>query len=426
MNLKRSIYGLIDCNNFYVSCERAFEPVLKNQPVVVLSNNDGCVVAASNEAKALGLKTGTPIFKVKDIVIKHNVFVFSSNYTLYADISRRVMGILAAESSEMEQYSIDEAFVSLNGMKGDLAEYGRILRSNILKWVWIPVSVGIAHTKTLAKIANRIAKKDPYARGSVDLTNHPDLDGVLEQILVDDIWGIGSRYAEKLHAARYHTALDLKNAPDAWIRQNLGGKVGMATAWELRGISCIPLELVRKDKQQIISSKSFSVPVEKKRHLMEALTAYASRAAEKLRAQNGLASGVMVTIATNYFKETAPQYSNAAFIRLSVGTSNTMEIVAAAEKLLDEIYREGFQYKRAGIMLTEIISEKDAAPELFSPGATANEKSTKLMKEMDEINRTKRGTLKLGSEGIYQPWKMKRSLLSRRYTTNWDEILTVG
>lgn len=418
------IYGLVDCNSFYASCERAFNPELKNKPVVILSNNDGCVVALSNEAKKLGLKVGNPIFEVKDIIEKNQVYVYSSNYTLYGDISRRIMGILAAESSELEVYSIDEAFLSLDGMSGDLTEYGRSLKEKIKRWTWIPVSVGIARTKTLAKVANKIAKKDPYAKGVFDLVNYPDIDRILEQVLVDDLWGIGSRKSEKLHSNKIHTALDLKNANDEWVRKNLGGITGLKTVWELRGISCIDLELVRKDKKQIISSKSFGALVTDYRHLQEAVSTYTCQAAEKLRRQKSVAGGMTVFVGTNSFRKQDEQYHYSGYAKLPIPTNDSLTLINYAHQLLLKIFKDGFNYKRAGVMLTDIVPEGEYTPGLFVKSPN-EEKRARLMKTIDELNRKGRGSIRIASNGIYQPWKMKRGRLSPCYTTRWDQLLTV-
>lgn len=423
-SLNKRIYALVDCNNFYASCERAFMPLLKKQPIIILSNNDGCVVALSDEAKKLGLKVGNPVFQIKDIIIQHNIFVFSSNYELYGDMSRRVMNILAAESSELEIYSIDEAFVSLDGMQGDLAEYGRSLREKVLAHAWIPVSIGIGPTKTLAKIASKIAKKDPFAKGAVDLVNHPDLDRVLEQIPVDDIWGVGERKSGLLHSKQIHTALDLKNTSDNWVRKHLGGITGLKTTWELRGIPCIDLEPVRSDKKQIISSKSFGILVTDFRHLYEAVSTYTCLAAEKLRQQKSLAGSLSVLVGTNQFRTQDDQYHYTGYAKLPAPTSDTALLLNYAEQLLKKIYREGYNYKRAGVILTDIEPEVHCTPGLFGD-CEDEEKRKALMKTIDKLNKANKGIIKFASNGLYQHWQMSRKLLSPCYTTRWNQVLTV-
>ncbi|MGA2141853.1 MAG: Y-family DNA polymerase, partial [Brevinematales bacterium] len=249
----KKIFALVDCNNFYASCERVFSPSLLNKPVVILSNNDGCVVALSGEAKALGMHVGTPIFQVKQLVEEHGVEVLSSNYTLYGDMSRRVMEVIGRFSPEVEYYSIDEAFLRLDGLNIERTGYGREIRRTVKKWTGIPVSVGIARTMTLAKIANRLAKKTARYEGVLDLTDSPDVDSFLENVPAGDVWGIGLRNSEKLELAGISTALQLKRANDEWVRKNLGGVAGLRTVWELRGSSCISLETARPDKKQIIT-----------------------------------------------------------------------------------------------------------------------------------------------------------------------------
>jgi DNA polymerase V len=305
------VYSLIDCNNFYVSCERVFNPKLEGKPVIVLSNNDGCVIARSNESKALGIGMGVPVFKCKDLIKKHKIQVYSSNYTLYADMSQRVMDTLAQFTSDVEVYSIDEAFLSLSEfMSLNLTEYARDIRSTVKRWTGIPVSIGIGSTKTLAKVANKLSKRNPQYGGVFDITSHTQMNELLEQIRVEDIWGIGRQYTKLLNQNGIYTALQLKNASDTWIRKHMSVS-GLRTVWELRGISCIPLEEAPPSKKAIISSRSFGRPVESLEELKEAIASYISRASEKLRAQQSVTSvGCVLDLDFNIVKAVAQTHSD--------------------------------------------------------------------------------------------------------------------
>jgi len=418
----KKIFALIDCNNFYASCERVFSPALLNRPVVILSNNDGCVVALSNEAKILGMKVGTPIFKVKDLVEKHGVAVLSSNYTLYADMSRRVMEVIEMFSPEVEYYSIDEAFLRLDGMKIERTEYGLKIRNTVKKWTGIPVSIGIAGTMTLAKIANRLAKKN--REGVLDLTDSVNIDSLLEQIPVGDVWGIGFRNSEKLRIKGIKTALQLKYLNDTWTRKNLGGVVGLRTVWELRGTSCITMETVRPDKKQIVTSRSFGTPVGDFDTLAEALADYAGRCAEKLREQKSLASEIQVFIDTNHFKEHLPQYSNSVTVRLPEPTAYTPVLREHAAAALKKIFKDGYLYKKTGIVLTRIVPESTLDGLLFTD-RTRIEKEKSLMNSLDDLNRKYGRYAVRGGAGRYNKWAMHRNFLSRRFTTDWNELLWV-
>ncbi|MBP7735263.1 MAG: Y-family DNA polymerase [Spirochaetes bacterium] len=415
---------LVDCNNFYVSCERVFRPGLWKRPVVVLSNNDGNVVALSNEVKEMGLPFGAPFFKVRDLIRGGRVAVFSSNYTLYGDMSRRVMECLARFSPDMEVYSIDEAFLSVPGAGGDPVEYGRMMRDTVKQWTGIPVSIGIAPTKTLAKLASRIGKRDPGCRGVCALIDHARRDAVLEATDVGDVWGVGHQYRQLLYRNGIRTARQLRDAPDKWVRRNMT-VVGLRTAWELRGVPCIPFEELPAPKKGIVSSRSFGRPVESLEELREAVAAYVSRAAEKLRAQRSVAGSVTVFLSTNRFKENDPQYSSGISCRLPVPSSYTPRLIQVAGRLLEGIYRRGYRYKKAGVMLYEIMQEGDAQLDLFSRFHDTD-RTRSLMGVVDGINRAMgRHTLRFAAEGIIKPWQMRREFLSPRYTTHWDELPVV-
>lgn len=422
---RKRVFALIDCNNFYASCERVFDPALKHRPVVILSNNDGCAVAMSNEAKALGISVGTPIFKVRELVEKNRVAVLSSNYSLYGDMSQRVMDVISRYSPEIEYYSIDEAFLRLEGLNVRYEEYGREIRETVRQWTGIPVSVGIAATKTLAKIANRFAKREKDRRGVLDISDGKNIDPLLERTMVEDIWGVGPRNAAKLNRKGIMTALQLKNVDDTWARKNLGGIVGLRTVWELRGISCMPIEAVRPDKKQVITSRSFGTPVGDFDSLAEALMNYAARGAEKLRRQNSIASALQVFINTNRFKENEPQYNNSALMKLPEATAYTPTLQGYARELLKKIYRDGYRYKKTGVVLMGIVPETTLDDGLFTDRARV-EKEKRLMLALDSVKRQYGAeTLRVGGNGRRHAWAMRRDYLSRRFTTDWNELLCV-
>ncbi len=416
------IFALVDCNNFYVSCERVFNPSLNGKPVVVLSNNDGCAVALSDEAKLL-IPMGTPIHECADVVRKNKVHIFSSNYTLYADMSRRVKGVLTQFSPEIENYSIDESFLSLSGFTNvDLTDYGRRIRETVLRWTGIPTCVGIGTTKTLAKIANKLAKKNKMCQGVLNLTNHPRIEDFLASVDIGDVWGIGWQYTKLLKRYGINTALDLRNAPDGFIRKHLTVQ-RLRTAWELRGVSCLDIEEVVSDKKEIVSSRSFGKDVYTYKEVSEAIATYTTRAAEKLRAQGSICGYISVWVETNRFKD-IPQYSNTITCSLPEPTAYTPILIRYALHLLKRIYRDGYGYKKAGIALMDVVPATTVQLNLFMKFDHA--KNEKLMSAMDDINAKWGGeTLKTAASGCERAWEMKRASLSPRYTTNWDEIIKV-
>ncbi len=418
------MFALVDCNNFYVSCERLFMPSLEKVPVAVLSNNDGNVVARSNEVKALGLAFGAPYHECRGLVEKHGMRIFSSNYTLYGDLSHRVMETLAGFAPAMEIYSIDEAFLDLGGMpERDLGAWGERVRAAVRQWTGIPVSIGIAPTKTLAKLANRIAKRRFPERGVFSFADAEGIDSVLECVPVGDIWGIGPRYARLLERRGVRTARQFRDLPDRWIRKRMT-VTGLRTAWELRGFPCLELEESAPPRKGIVSSRSFGRPVESLGELREALAGYVSRAALKLRRQNSSASFLGVFLATNPFRE-GPQYSNFTAARLAVPTSYTPELIARAHRCLDAIYRPGFLYKKAGVMLADIIPDEHATGDLFAGPGTA-ERRRNLSGVVDRVNaRLGKGALFYAAEGVGVTWGMRRALLSPCYTTRWSELPVV-
>lgn len=397
------IFALVDCNNFYASCERVFNPRLEGKPIVVLSNNDGCVVARSNEAKALGIGMGVPEFQIRPMLRAHHVQVFSSNYTLYGDMSQRVMETLEQFCPDLEVYSIDEAFLSLVGFeRRNLTDYGQQIRQMVKQWTGIPVSVGIAETKTLAKIANRVAKRTPDMGGVCDLLACPDRDALLGRIAVEDVWGIGPNHAHMLTQHGITTAFQLRRVDDQWIRKRMG-IVGLRLVMELRGVSCLDLEQCPAPKQSLTCSRAFGKLISTLGEMEEAVSVYTSRVAEKLRRERLAATVLTVCLTTNEFKE-GPQYSNALTLNLSVVTDTTSDLIKSALHGIRAIYRDGYLYKKAGVMLTGLVPVSQTQADLFDD--RDRRKSKRLMSALDAINdRWGADTLHYASSGISKPWK---------------------
>lgn len=418
---QNQIFALIDCNNFYASCERVFRPELEGVPIVVLSNNDGCVIARSQEVKELGIPMGIPAFKNERLFVKHGVKIFSSNYTLYADMSNRIMDIISQFCPDIEVYSIDESFIELSGFRTrNLNLYMQELKEEIAKSTGVPVSIGIASTKTLAKLANHVAKRNKAYNGVFNLLREPDIDRVLAQVPVNDIWGIGRQYAKFLSDNNIFTAYDLKYSNDAWIDKYLTS-VGHQTVLELRGKSCLDLDMLDPPKKSIVSSKSFGKAVSSLPEMEEAVASYTTVAVTKLRKQNSVAGIISVFITTNSFNNT-PQYNNNASFKFNTPTAYTPDFIAVALKILRRIYRKGFIYKKAGVMLADITSEDNVPYDIFTPLYLDTPKKD-IMIVMDKINNTYgENTLFSCSQGVNKKWRMKRNLLSPRYTTSWKDI----
>ncbi len=419
-----NVVAIVDCNSFYASCEKVFNPQLNNRPVVVLSNNDGCVVACSQEAKNLGIKIGTPVFKCERLLKIHGGEIFSSNYTLYGDMSKRVMEILSGFSPDMEIYSIDEAFLSLEGMAHfDLSEYGKEIISTVKQWTGLPVSVGIAETKTLAKIGNRFSKRDPSLNGVCNLVNNSHIEYILEGTDVSDVWGVGDQYTKRLKQYGITNALQLRDADEKWIKNKMT-ITGLRTVMELRGKPCIGLEEAPLTKKGIMSSKSFGKPVESLDEMMEAISVYTSVAAVKLRRQRSVTPVITVFIMTDRFRKDQPQYGNSCTIRLPEATSYTPDLIRFARQGIESIYCTGYLYKKSGVFFGDIFSEDDFQPDLFAGGSMHK---IPLMHAIDKINK-KYGatTIRTAAEGINNPWQMKRGRLSKKYTTRWDELLNIS
>ncbi|PPD56794.1 MAG: DNA polymerase V subunit UmuC [Methylotenera sp.] len=419
--------ALIDVNNFYVSCERVFNPKLRNRPVVVLSNNDGCAVARSNEVKALGVPMGAPWFKMKDLAKQHGIIALSSNYALYADMSNRVMSILRQFSPEQEVYSIDESFLDLTNFKTqNHTKYGQAMRKRILQWTGLPVCVGIGSTKTLAKLANHCAKKQMQFNGVCDFNalSNSELNSLLNNISVGEVWGVGRKLAPKLEAMGINSVLDLKQANADQLRRQFS-VVMQKTIHELNGIVCIELEDIAPPKKQILSSRSFGVPVRDYNSLAESITLYMSRAAEKLRRQNSFAGSVYVYIRTSPFKPDDLFYSNGMTVPLPSPTDDTRQLVSVVLWALKQLYRPNFNYAKAGVMLSELVPAEGVQTDLFSM-MQQTPKSNKLMLTMDSINRKMgKEAIKLASEGFKRPWKMKQENKSPSYTTKWADLPVV-
>ena len=419
--MKKKVFALIDCNAFYVSCERVFNPKLNNKPVVALSNNDGCIIARSKEAKALGIKMGVPLFKVKDIVERENVIVFSSNYTLYADMSRRVMNIISEFTPSIEVYSIDEAFIELTNMNVDYESYARHMRKVILQYTGIPVSIGIASTKTLTKVANHIAKDDESLEGVCSLIQHENLDQVLEDTNVADVWGVGRQLSKKLIANGIFNAKLLKNCEDAWVRKMMSVN-GLKTVSELREIPCLDLEETSATRKSCCTTRSFGKPLINLEDIEQAVTTFARRATERIRGENLIASTVSVFLRTNPFDRNR-YYSNSSTTTLSYPTYDTVQIVKTALQLTKIIFRENYKYKKAGVLLSGFYEKGTETKDLFSE---ARYRSPKLMSAVDQINeRYGSDTIQIATECQMGKWKQKRKNCTQSYTTQLDNVLLI-
>jgi len=422
--MAESAIALVDCNNFYVACERLFQPHLEGRPVVVLSNNDGCVVARSPEVRALGVKMGAPWFQLKALARQHDILALSSNYTLYADISNRVMSVLADFSPQQEIYSIDECFLDLSGFKPlQHNVYGQHIRRTIKQWIGLPVCVGIGSTKTLAKLANHVAKKQPEYAGVCDFNSLPLAvhERLLAQIEVGAVWGVGVRTATRLTEMGVVSVLDLQRAAPKALRAQFGVVMERIVA-ELNGEACLTLETIAPPRQQIMVSRSFGTSVYAFTELQQAVTAYVTRAAEKLRQQASLAGALQVFIRTNPFKTDVAQYQRGLVVPLATPSDDTRQLVCAAQAGLQYIYRPGLAYQKVGIVLVELIPRAQRPRTLFDD-PIAQARSHALMRTLDQIN-AKMGSqsVRLLGEGWDKSWRMRRAQASQRYTTHFAEI----
>ena len=420
-SLQQSI-ALIDCNSFYASCERVFNPKLLGKPIVVLSNNDGCIITRSTEAKALGIKMGEPYFKVKNVIKKNNVKVFSSNYALYGDMSQRVMEILLGFSPDVEIYSIDEAFLSLKGFKNyELLTYCKHIRKTIKQWAGIPVSIGVSSTKTLSKIANHLAKKNNAYEGVCILKKKEKINEALQETEIEDVWGIGRSLSKFLKKYNVCNAKQFSLLERGWVRKNMG-VVGERIQLELHGVSCLGVELLPSPQKSCCVSRSFRRPIEKIEELEESIANYASRVAEKIREEDLITQSMSIFVLTNHFNKKEKQYSNSIKLQLDYPTSDSKQIVKRAVEGVKRIYKKGFRYKKAGIILYELHNSSSVRGLLDYDRSG----SDSLMKSLDEINyRYGSSTLRLAAEGIKKGWQMRREKVSPCYTTSFDQLLIV-
>jgi DNA polymerase V len=422
------MFALIDCNNFYVSCERVFNPALNGKPVVVLSNNDGCFISRSEEAKALGLPMGGPAFKYRDLLRKHRVTVFSANFPLYGDMSSRVMTTLGALAPEIEVYSIDEAFLDMGGFRRlGTAEHAAHICRTVQRHTGIPVSIGIGPTKTLAKAASRLAKKNPRHRGVCMLSKPDEIQEALASLCIGDIWGIGKQWSKTLQSLNIHTALDLSRAPAQMVRQHLNTP-GIRMQEELKGHSCLPLELVRPPKQSICTSRSFGRTVSAYEELQQAVATFAGTCAMKLRREGSLALTVTVFIHTSHFDGAARQCRGSGTAALNQPSQDSISIARAAERALASIWQPGYGYKKAGVAVSGFSPAMAGVTELSlfrNDRAEQEKRRQKLMQTMDAVNlRYGSGTLRLAAENT-ETWKPRQKQRSARCTTVWEEIVTV-
>ena len=430
--------ALVDCNNFYASCERVFNPKLTGQPIVVLSSNDACIIALSNEAKQFGIKVGEPLFEKRDIIKKNNIVVCSSNFNLYGDMSRRVMALLSGFISDIEIYSIDEAFLNFSGHKksgrpplgvgfsnttNNLTEYARTIRQTILKCTGIPVSIGLARTKTLTKIASKLAKKSIKAKGVLNLIDSPYLDRALEKVHVVDVWGVGTKSARKLIEKGIRNALQLKEASDKRIRHTMGVN-GLRLVYELRGISCHSLDNCPRPKKGILCSQSFGRKISDIADLKQAITAFVTNAAERLRKQKSAVRHLTVFILTGFSEDKQAEKNQSVSIKLTTATNLSSELIRQAMKAVEKIYQSGQSYKRAGVRFDDLVPSEQIQISLFDQGTS--DKTSRLMETLDKLNdRLGSGSLRYATQGTIHPWKAKSEMVSPRYTTCWDELAEV-
>lgn len=416
--------ALVDCNNFYASCERVFDPGLNGKPVVVLSNNDGCVIARSNEAKALGIPMGAPAFKYKQLVEAEDVKVFSTNFPLYGDMSHRVMNILSEYSRDIEVYSIDEAFLEIEeGSDESLLEQVKEIRKIVEKHTGIPVSIGVAKTKTLAKVATHLAKKDPKSGGCRVLTDPSKIGEALDKLPVHEIWGIGRRITKKLAMWGVETAGDLTRLSDDLILKELT-VVGLRTKKELRGEPSVNFESANKPRKAICTARSFGTMIRDYEYIEQAVASHCAACAVKLRKQASFASSMMVFVHTNYFRKDLPQYKRNIVVKFPA-TQNSITLIKEAKDALRKIYKPGFDYKKAGVILMDFQQADALQVDLFTDN-TPNDKDNRLVEALDLVNdKYGRNTLKIADEGLKNKHALKQNMRSRSYTTKWNEILEV-
>lgn len=417
------MFALVDCNNFYASCQRVFEPHLIGKPVVILSNNDGCVIARSNEAKALGIPMGAPAFEFKKLFEENNVFVYSSNYALYGDMSSRVMNILATYTPDIEVYSIDEAFLKFEGFDlYNFDKYGLDIQKTITKNTGIPISVGFAPTKALAKVANKIAKKFPDRTNNVYVIDSEEKRiKALTWTKIEDVWGIGRKHAKRLQAKNIFNAYQFTQMPDDWVRKEMA-VVGLRLKHELEGKPTLDLE-VSKNKKMIATTRSFEKPMTKLEDISERIATFTASCSEKLRRQKSHCNVIMVFVHTNYFRKDQPQYSRNIVINTDFPTNSTIELNNYAQRALKEIFKEGYHYKKAGVIVMGLTPNNETQLSLF---ATSNPRHQPLMSVVDKLNKSfGKNKIKFGNQSLGRQWKMKQEKLSKSYTTKISEVITI-
>ncbi len=416
--------GLCDCNNFFANCERAFNPALNGRPVVVLSNNDGCIIARSNEAKALGIKMGTPLYQIKKMAEQNNVSIFSSNYQLYGDMSNRVMSLLRKYAPAVEVYSIDEAFLDLSGFKIEmLSEWGKALSKKIHHDTGIPVSIGISPTKTLAKISSKLCKQYPGLHGSCLMYKNADIEKVLKKFPAKDVWGIGRKNAKKLSGVDVSTAWDFTRLSPVWVQKNMS-IMGLRTWKELRGEPCIEFDDVLPERQQLCISRSFAKEMTDLESLNTAISTFAAKVAEKLRKQKMRASKMYVFILTNRFRDDMPQNYETGMVSFDPPTDDMIRISNCASEALSHIFRKGYGYKRGGVIVSELVPDNMIQRSLFDDNQS-DSGNKELMRIVDSLNAINgNNTIRLASQGTMDEFSTRNSV-SPHYTTDWNDLLEV-
>ncbi len=415
--------ALVDCNNFYVSCERVFNPRLEGKPVGILSNNDGCIIARSEEIKKLGVAMGTPYFKIPDLIKRHNIQILSSNYALYGSMSRRVMQVLGRFTPTMEVYSIDECFLDLSGFSQNLSAFGNMIAKTVNQGTGIPVSIGIGPTKTLAKLANKLAKKGIAGKGQVlDWTTLKNVNAILEQFPVNDVWGISSGWGTRLTKLGIANTLALKQADPKWVKQHFGVVLERIVR-EINGTPCIPLELIAPPRKQILTSRSFGERLTELDDLRAAVSVFSARSAEKLRRLNLCTQSICVFIHTSPFDLTKPGYNNAVTITFDKPSDDSGKLIQCALTGLERIYKPGYRYQRAGVLLPELLPAGVRQLSLFSDEPEENLKPGRRMATIDGINRRYgRHTIRYASDKLSQKWQMRQNQKSQAYTTDWAAL----
>lgn len=418
------MFALIDCNNFYASCERVFQPKLEDKPIVILSNNDGCVISRSNEAKSLNIPMGAPAFKYKKKFEEHNVHVFSSNFPLYGDMSNRVMNILSHFTPDIEIYSIDEAFLEFKGFKNyDLQKYCSKIKEKVLRWTGIPISIGVAKTKVLAKAANRISKKFPSkTKGIYIIDSNRKKTNALKWLEIENVWGIGVQNSIKLKKNNVQNAYDFTSLPDNWVKKNMS-IIGLKLKKELEGDSVLPIENTVSAKKSISTTRSFENTITEFEEIKERISTFAVCCAEKLRIQNTKCNLIYVFIRSNKFQKNKPQYRNGISVTLPFPTNSNITINKYAIQALKNIFKKGFHYKKAGVIVMGIMPEKLYQGNLFE---NENPKHDPLMKAIDFIQKKNgQSLIKIANQDLNKRWKMKQERLSKNYTTRMNEIIIV-